>query len=204
MLSAFNADVLECEDMRALKQGTNILSPCHDCFLSRNENSSSKATTKRILKDSLELLGNIKSGSWSGEEKLQIKSVLPIPAILFVFPFVSIHNSVNTYSIFRFELTHALSLGTPKLLKECLRGCLTDQSRSSTAMQYLSCQPKPFHIIWMKCLPLLNNFLKETRRDGLRLGFRLDLSKEKLETYWLDSSLKMVFSACLRRKTITM
>lgn len=86
-----------------------------------------------------------------------------------------------------------LSLSISKLLKQCLYGFLSDQSQTPTAIQYLLCQLKPFQEIPRMLLQLLNIFLKETERNGLRSDIRLYFSNEetgdRLAGYFIEAGV---------------
>lgn len=99
MLSSYIADITKCDDMLILKCGTKTSSPCHNCLMSKNKFASRQASTKRTLKNSLDMLASAKSGTLSAEVELQIKPVLCIPPVPFEFSFIAIHSSGNIYSI---------------------------------------------------------------------------------------------------------
>lgn len=105
--------------------------------------------------------------------------MLEVPPESHNFLIVGIHNSVDTYAIFRFEPVHTSSpLILFRMLKECIIKNFTDPQRTSYAIQYRSGEIKPTFGIRKLVLKYINLLLQEAEGRTVRNGLRLDFSKE--------------------------
>lgn len=81
--------------------------------------------------------------------------------------------------IFRSDPMQSLSLGIPNMLNECMSLYLSDQSWTSTSMQYLSEQLKAYQVIRRALLRTLAWFSKDMETNRIRSRVRIALLKQK-------------------------
>lgn len=177
VVSSYLCDTPEAEDLLAVKRGTQCQSPCHVCLVRKEDLPFSCVGTGRSLKDTSIMVSRLNVRSPGIEEEFQSKSMLSIPPILSQFPCMSLHPSVDIYTLFRYEPMHNLSLGISKLLKECCVYMLKDTERSSPAMCTMAGLPRSFNTIRKEILHCLNKLLRNVQRSSSGYGLHVDFSK---------------------------
>lgn len=177
IISSYLCDTPEAEDLLAVKRGTQCESPCHVCLVRKENLPFSCTATARSVHETEIMLSKLKQQTPGIDEEFQRKSMLSIPPLLSTFPMMSIHSSVDLYTLFRFEPMHNLSLGISKLLKECCVLMLKDSERTSPAMCTMTGVPRPFNFIRKEVLHTLNKLLACIQRSSSGYGLQVDFSK---------------------------
>lgn len=102
---------------------------------------------------------------------------LPVDPVLIAFIFVGIHQSVDEYTIFRFEALYNLSLGVSWLLKEWIWNMLGDECRETRAIKSKSRSNSTFKTAKITLLSALNIFLTDCQNSLVGTGVQVKLKK---------------------------
>lgn len=115
-VSMIYADIQEAKDMLFFKSGSMMNMPSYRSKAMKVQFPFATWCTKGSISFKMDLSQHADDSS-SGSNKIFENSMLPIPALLSSFPFMSKISCVDIFNVFHFERMHCLSLGISKPLK---------------------------------------------------------------------------------------
>lgn len=104
-------------------------------------------------------------------------SLLSLEPILVDFLFAEFHATGDVCAIFRFAPMQNLSLGITRLLEKCLLNMLSDENRTTCAMETVSGSRKLFRIVKTTFCFILDRFLSNSYTALLGSGLCIDYRK---------------------------
>lgn len=163
-----------------MNRGPKIFNQCHIRIAKREEFPYSAIAECRTLAHTKKLLNwlNRNGKDAVAEHFIKTLSIHPVLLVLCLFSFIGIHSCVELYTILRTEPMHVFSLGTRRMLEECLVEMVGDYQRTSPAMKNGHKQNKAYKQIQKEVVSRLNKVLRDVAPISYGSGFRLIFSKE--------------------------
>lgn len=177
---SYFADLSKSEDLVSLKRGTQTMLPCHRCLVPMDSLSETTSLHKRILTTSSELL-DAHIFDENMHERLKDLSMHCKLRVLASLLFVGIDACNDVYAIFSLEPMHNLSLGTSKLLYNCLLEMLCDETSVAHAVKPTLGAPKTFKFLKEMVIDALNKFLRIVQSNNSGFCLCVDFSKGNIQ-----------------------
>ena len=136
---------------------------------------------RKLLEAAEDPLHQLSSKKYRDKAELLLKSrsITSQTSALFLWPFVTLHPSLNLYEALSFEPMHNLLLGVGKMIKQLAGVRLTSKELFSTEMPSSKGFPRPFASIRRRVLSCVNRMLKLIQKDSPAARFNVDFSTGK-------------------------
>lgn len=162
LLASYVADIPEPEDLLSMKRGSQTAFPCHGSPVKKGQLPQFTKERRRTLQETKSLINRycrtVNKKCFSDVTQLSFHPVMPM---ISTFPFLSIHSSVDIYSLFDFDPMNVLSFGVSWLLKKCLFAMLGDAERTTSAINTKSGSFRSLKSIKCFVLQSLNRLLRK-------------------------------------------
>ena len=138
-ISSYCCDLPESKDLTSVKNGNSSMRNCHRC-LAKTENFNRYTTEEKrngentvtLITTAVQLRNNGKMKQ--AEQKLHEYLLIEQIPVLFNFPFIGGHKTLDMHALFAYEPLHNLHLGVSKELNTCLSERLKSTTLHSSAV----------------------------------------------------------------------